>query len=94
MTKERAYEIAKGHVALEPYTITWVELTGGRHLHIQTVSEPNYYDDTPYVACVDLEEENGDACECHTSKPDDVDDIAFWIYEMCWNKEERGCLCE
>jgi len=88
MTKERAYEIAKEHNKLEIYTITWKELSDGRHLHIQTVYEPDYYDDNCPVVCIATEEENGDACECHTARQNDIDDIAFWIYEMCWNLEE------
>lgn len=95
MTRLRAYEIAKKHMKYEPYSISWYELADGKHLRIQTVSEQGYYDDTNYVTCIDLEEENGDACECHTTKPDDIDDITHWIYWMCWNLEEKGVVpCE
>ena len=89
MTKERAYEIAKDHVEnRKPYEISYIELADTNHVQVQTVFEPYYFDNTSFVTYIDLEEENGDCFEGHTARPTDIDDIAYWIYAMCWNREE------
>ena len=89
MTKERAFEIATSHARLALHTITWIGLADGRHLHIQTVFEPDYYEDTPYVCYIEIQDENGDAEETHTTEPNNISEIAFWIYELCYALEER-----
>ena len=90
MTKERAYEIASIHATLETGTVSWYALADGRNLHIQTLEEPSYFDDTDYVTYVDTEDDDGDCIETHTTKPNDVENIAFWVYEMCYNVEEAN----
>lgn len=91
MTKERAYEIASIHATFDFGDVSWYELENGTHLHIQTLREDGYYADTHYVTYIDIEDDNGDCMETHTEKPDNVEGVAFWIYEMCHDINE---LCD
>lgn len=88
MTLERAKEIANNHVTLPVNTITWIEMDDGTHLHVMTCREPDYYENDPYVTYIDLEEENGDAIETHTAHCNDTEAIAFWVHELCYDKQE------
>ena len=90
MTKERAIEIATNHVTnCKEGEISFFALGNGRNLHIQTLFEPGYYDDSAYVCYIDIEDDEGDCIETHTTHQNDINGIAFWISEMCneWKGE-------
>lgn len=89
MTKERAYEIAKTHATYGIGDVSFFPLQNGRNLHIQTLHEPSFYDDADCVTYIDIEDDNGDCIETHTTEPNDIDDIAFWIHELCYDTEEK-----
>ena len=79
----RAFEIANGHKEE-----TRIHFTNGESVSIRTVEESGYYDDTPFVVYISLDDSNEDPIETHTTRADDINGIARWIYEMCYNLEE------
>ena len=87
MKKELALKIANEHVKLETGTVTYYVLSNGKYLHVQTISEPFYYDDTDLVTYIDTEDENGDCIETHTAHADNIDSIAYWIYNLCYDTD-------
>lgn len=88
MTTERAKEIAQKHVNMPAGSATVVSLRGWT-LFIETVFEPGYFDGENDVTYIDIVRHNNTCMETHTSYPGDVDSIAFWIMEMCYDKEEE-----
>ena len=88
MTKERAHEIATIHEGYEIGAISYFNLANGKHLHVQTLSEPMYYGDGNYVTYIDIEDDDGYCIETHTTNMGNVDELAFWIHELCYDTEE------
>ena len=88
MTIERAHTIAKEHMEYSVGTVSYYTMENGKNLHVQTVYEPGYYDDSAMVCYIDTEDDNGDCMETHTAKHGDIDGIAFWIHELCYDTEE------
>ncbi len=90
MTKERARKIAELHALRKFGEISYCLLDDGRTLYIQTLVEPNYYESNDYVTYIDVEDKTGTIVETHTTYANDVEGIAFWVYEMCYGVEERS----
>ena len=84
LLQKSAESLAKQHVASPYGTVSIMALANGFKVHVQTLYTPFYFDDCdePYVCYIDLEDENGDALETHTTKPDDIEGIAYFVYEV------------
>lgn len=79
MTLGRALKIAQNIVKEAVGTVYYFPIVENANLHVQVVEEQGYYDNTPYVCYIDIEDDNGDTIESHTSTIMDIEQIAHWI---------------